>query len=183
MTTPFHINSKASQFNITKGLRSHSLKIMLLWWNPCKKIKPDISQTLTVFKAPKDQLLKAVLDKFEVDNRLETVAQSEAQRLKHDISSVPTRWCSHYFKILQLKCIQRQSVITSEKFGPDYRMYMWMKVNEISWQTIKISCGATDAPFDENSKALQFNMSQVCRLDWPNMKTIHQNPYEEYLYL
>lgn len=78
----------------------------------------------------KDQLLKPVLDKFEVAwvSHLETVAQSEAQRLKRDISSVPTRWCRHYFKILQLKCVQGQSFITSEKFGPGLELRPWPKL-------------------------------------------------------
>lgn len=99
-----------------------------LWGNI--KIHCGFWQKLTVFKAPKDQLLKPVLDKFEVAwvSHLETVAQSEAQRLKRDISSVPTRWCRHYFKILQLKCVQGQSFITSEKFGPGLELRPWPKL-------------------------------------------------------
>lgn len=44
----------------------------------------------------------------------------------------------------------------------------------------KIHRGATDTPFDENSKALRFTLTQVCSSNRPNMKLVRSNPWEEF---
>lgn len=44
------------------------------------------------------------------------------------------------------------------------------------WQQIKIHHSATDTAFNKDSKSLQYNISQLCCLDKPNMKLIQLQP-------
>lgn len=51
----------------------------------------------------------------------------------------------------------------------------WQQI-KIPWQVFEIHHSATDTAFNKDSKSLQYNISQLCCLDKPNMKLIQLQP-------